>query len=106
FATIYAAGVGQRAFEDRGHDQGYFTEAIVRGLSGAAAKEKGEVRLAGLVAYVQEAVPRRIALDLGSGKQQRPFATIEGYRADELVVALATARPEPARAEPALAPVD
>jgi hypothetical protein len=31
-------------------------------------------------------VPKRIAIDLGSGKQQRPFATIEGYKAEELVL--------------------
>jgi tetratricopeptide (TPR) repeat protein len=41
-----------------------------------------------LVKYVQEAVPKRIAIDLGSTKQQKPFAVIEGYRADELVLAV------------------
>jgi len=41
-----------------------------------------------LVKYVQETVPKRLAIDLGSTKQQRPFAIIEGYRADELVVAV------------------
>ena len=33
-------------------------------------------------------MPKRIAIDLGSTKQQKPFAVIEGYRADELVVAV------------------
>jgi hypothetical protein len=41
-----------------------------------------------LVKYVQDTVPKRLAIDLGSTKQQRPFAMIEGYRADELVVAV------------------
>jgi uncharacterized caspase-like protein len=40
-----------------------------------------------LVKYVQDVVPKRIALDLGSTKQQKPFAVIEGNRADELVIA-------------------
>jgi hypothetical protein len=39
-----------------------------------------------LIKFVQDAVPKRIAIDLGGGKQQRPFATIEGYKAEELVL--------------------
>lgn len=88
FATIYATAVGQRAYEYQEKKQGYFTWAVVEGLKGAAANEKGEVTLSSLVKYVQEVVPKRIAIDLGMGKQQRPFAVIEGYRADELVVAV------------------
>jgi formylglycine-generating enzyme required for sulfatase activity len=34
-------------------------------------------------------VPKKIGVDLGAGKRQRPFATIEGYRANELVLAVA-----------------
>jgi tetratricopeptide (TPR) repeat protein len=88
FATIYATAVGQRAYEYTEKKQGYFTWAIVEGLKGGAANERGEVTLSQLVKYVQETVPKRIAIDLGSGKQQRPFANVEGYRADDLVVAL------------------
>jgi len=86
FATIYATGVGQRAYEYTERKQGYFTWAIVEGLKGAAANSQGEVTLAELIKFVQDAVPKRIAIDLGSGKQQRPFATIEGYKAEELVI--------------------
>jgi hypothetical protein len=60
-------------------------------LKGGAANDKGEVTLSQLVKYVQEAVPKRIAIDLGSTKQQKPFAVIEGYRADELVLAVTNA---------------
>lgn len=88
FATLYATGIGQRAYEYTEKKQGYFSWAVVEGLKGAAANEKGEVTLAQLVKYVQEAVPKRIAVDLGSTKQQKPFAVIEGYRADELVLAV------------------
>ncbi len=88
FATIYATGIGQRAYEYTEKKQGYFSWAVVEGLKGAAANDKGEVTLAQLVKYVQEAVPKRIAVDLGSTKQQKPFAVIEGYRADELVLAV------------------
>jgi tetratricopeptide (TPR) repeat protein len=88
FATIYATGIGQRAYEYTEKKQGYFSWAVVEGLKGGAANDKGEVTLSQLVKYVQDSVPKRIAIDLGSTKQQRPFAMIEGYRADELVVAV------------------
>lgn len=91
-ATIYATSVGARAYEYVEKHQGYFTWAVVEGLSGAAADADGRVTLSGLVWYVQEAVPKRIGVDLGAGKPQRPFASIEGYRADELVLSIA-ARP-------------
>jgi Tfp pilus assembly protein PilF len=88
FATVYATGIGQRAYEYTEKKQGYFSWAVVEGLKGAAANDKGEVTLAQLVKYVQDAVPKRIAVDLGSTKQQKPFAVIEGYRADELVLSV------------------
>ena len=86
FATIYATTVGQRAYEYTERKQGYFTWAIVEGLKGSAANSAGEVTLSELIKFVQDAVPKRIAIDLGGGKQQRPFATIEGYKAEELVL--------------------
>ena len=91
FATVYATGIGQRAYEYTEKKQGYFSWAVVEGLKGGAANDKGEVTLAQLVKYVQDAVPKRIAIDLGSTKQQKPFAVIEGYRADELVLAVTSA---------------
>jgi hypothetical protein len=89
FATLYATAVGQRAYEYTEKRQGYFTWAIVEGIKGGAANEKGEVTLASLVKYVQENVSKRIGIDLGGGKQQRPFAVIEGYKAEDLVIAMA-----------------
>ena len=91
FATVYATGIGQRAYEYTEKKQGYFSWAVVEGLKGAAANDKGEVTLSQLVKYVQDAVPKRIAVDLGSTKQQKPFAVIEGYRADELVLSVTSA---------------
>lgn len=92
FATIYATGVGQRAYEYTERKQGYFTWAIVEALKGSAANSAGEVTLSELVKFVQDAVPKRIAIDLGGGRQQRPFATIEGYKAEELVLSAPGAR--------------
>lgn len=89
FATLYATGVGQVAHEYREKRQGYFTWTLVEGLKGAAADQNGEVTLQRLVKYVQDTVPRRIRLDLGTDKQQIPWAEIHGYKADELVIAIA-----------------
>jgi hypothetical protein len=92
FATLYATEVGKRAYEYKEKKQGYFTWLLVEALRGGAANEKGEVTLAGLVKYLQERVPRRVLQDLGPGKEQKPFAVVEGYRADELVIAVPGAR--------------
>src|ERR1041384_1348993 len=88
FATIYATEIGQRAYELKEQHHGYFTLALVEALRGQAANAKGEVTLAGVVKYLQDNVPRRVLLDLGQGKLQRPFAVVEGYRADELVLSV------------------
>jgi uncharacterized caspase-like protein len=89
FITLYATALGQVAYEYKEKNQGYFTWALIEGLKGSAANEKGEVTLAELVKYVQEEVPKRIAQDLGKDKKQRPFAIIEGYKANDLVIAVA-----------------
>lgn len=88
FVKLYSTSVGQLAYEDKEKQQGYFTYAIVEGLKGAAANASGEVTLADLVRYVQEQVPRRIIADWGRDKNQKPFAEVKGYKADELVIAI------------------
>lgn len=92
FVTLYATEVGHRAYEFKEKKQGYFTFVLVEALKGGAANEKGEVTLAGLVKYLQERVPKRVLQDLGPGKDQKPFAVVEGYRADELVVSVRDAK--------------
>lgn len=89
FATLYATAVGQRAYEYKERKQGYFTWALIEGMKGGAANDKGEVTLAALVKYLQERVPKQVSMDLGSGKDQRPFADIGGYKAEDLVISVA-----------------
>jgi len=89
FVTLYATAIGHRAYEFKEKRQGYFTWALIEGLKGAAANERGEVTLDGLVRHLQERVPKQVKLDLGAGKTQRPFAVVEGYKADELVLSVA-----------------
>lgn len=93
FAVLYATSVGDRAYEYGEKRRGYFSWAITQGLSGAAANERGEVTLRSLVKYLEDNVPRLVALEYGAKTIQKPFAQIEGYRADELVVALPQSQP-------------
>ncbi|HLL74999.1 MAG TPA: caspase family protein [Pyrinomonadaceae bacterium] len=88
FATVYATAVGRRAYERRTPRHGYFTLALVEGLKGDAANDRGEVTLASLVDYLQSKVNDQVRLDLGQGREQKPFAEIGGYRANELVLSV------------------
>jgi tetratricopeptide (TPR) repeat protein len=89
FATLYATSLGSRAYEDATSREGYFTLAVVEALSGKAANaETGEVTLQSLVQYIETTVPIRVAVNLGRQKIQQPFAVIEGYKANELVLAV------------------
>lgn len=87
FAVLYATAVGYRAYEYGEKRQGYFSWAIAQALSGAAANDRGEVTLRALVKYLEDKVPKLVALDYGAKVIQKPFAEIGGYRADELVLA-------------------
>lgn len=93
FVTLYATEIGQVAYEFKEKKQGYFTWALVEALKGGAANEQGEVTLAGLVRYLQVVVPKRVQLDLGGDKNQKPFAVVEGYKADDLVISVAVKVP-------------
>jgi hypothetical protein len=86
FVTLYATEVNNVAYEYKEKKQGYFTWALVEGLKGGAANEKGDVTLARLIRYLQEIIPKRIMIDLGPGKMQRPFAIVEGYKAEDLII--------------------
>lgn len=89
FATLYATGVGKRAYENGEKKQGYFSLAVVEALSGSAANPAtGEVTLGELVKYVQTNVKKQVALNWGGTREQQPFAIVGGYRADELVIAI------------------
>lgn len=90
FATIYATAVGQRAYEYPEKQQGYFTWSIVEGLKGAAANQHGDVTLSSLVRFVQDSVTVQTGRDLTPERAQKPFAVIEGYKADDLIIASAS----------------
>jgi len=93
FAVLYATALGDRAYEYGEKRRGYFSWAITQALSGGAANERGEVTLGSLVKYLEGTVPKLVALEYGARTTQKPFAHIEGYRADELVVAVSQSIP-------------
>ena len=104
FAILYATRVGHRAYEYTEKRQGYFTWAIVEGLKGEAANEKGEVTLAGLVSYIQNTVPKRVGINLGIEKDQEPWTDIKGFKAEELVIAISPRQPVVSASGPAQPP--
>jgi hypothetical protein len=101
FAMLLATGVGQRAYESQAKKQGYFTAALIEALKGRAAGGGREVTLDQLVKYLQTNVPAEAQRDLGDGAQQRPLALIEGYRSDELTLAVSESGAPPAKPDPA-----
>ena len=93
FVILYASEIGHRAYEYIEKKQGYFSWFLVEALRGAAANDRGEVTLGGVIDYLQEKVPQRVALDLGKGKAQKPFAVIEGFKANDLVLSFVPQMP-------------
>jgi hypothetical protein len=92
FATLFATEVGERAWEDLSRRRGFFSLALEEALSGKAANEKGEVTLGAALAYAQRAVPKRVQLEYGVNRRQLPFAQVDGYLANDLV--LSVVKPE------------
>lgn len=94
FATLYATGVGEQAWESQEQHRGFFLGAVSDGVKGAAANPAGEVTLGGLIRYVEGKVPEQARKE---GKEQKPFHDVGGgYKADELVIALAPVAAPPA----------
>ncbi|KAF0250240.1 MAG: hypothetical protein FD167_353 [bacterium] len=82
-ATLYATSPGERSYEDTEKKQGYFSTALIEGLKGNAANEKGEVTFEALEIYVQDRVAMLIE---GKNVAQLPQFRYKGYTKD-LVVA-------------------
>ena len=88
FAVLHSASMGHHGFDYVEKNQGYFTWEFVEGLKGAAANKNGDVTLRGLLDYVEERVPMRVRLN--KNEEQKPWSLVEGYKADEVVIARAS----------------
>lgn len=97
YVTLYATGIGQRAYEynDGGQTRGYFTSTLVKGLAGAAANTRGEITLANLISYVEREVPSRVNSGRNRDRVQIPFSDIEGSGAISLVLSTSRDRAMP-----------
>ncbi|HMB27529.1 MAG TPA: caspase family protein [Blastocatellia bacterium] len=100
FAMLLATGVGQRAYESQTKKQGYFTAALIEALKGRAAGGGRGVTLDRLVKYLETNVPAEARRELGAGAEQRPLALIEGYKSDELTLAVSESGAGPAKPDP------
>jgi sulfatase modifying factor 1 len=89
FATLYAADRGQRSYEDKARQQGYFSEVFVDALEGRekqAANGTGDITLATLSRYLQVMVPERVSKAY-PGKKQTPIIEVKGFKPEDLVIA-------------------
>ncbi len=103
FVTLYATRLGEFAYEylerETNQYRGYFSRALEEGLSGKAANEKGEVTLAGLMKYVEDTVPARSYRN--ENKRQIPWKnTNNGYKENELILAIAGKSSQPPNLNP------
>jgi hypothetical protein len=88
FVVMYATKLGHKAYEDKKENMGYFTKAIVEGISGKAADEiTGEVKLQALMRYVKGTVRNRTSL--AEPEIQEPWWDSSGY-AEDIVIAKVT----------------
>jgi hypothetical protein len=88
YAILYAAKSGQQAIENPELNEGIFTQAIVEGLQGGnkgdLANDRGEITLARLKGYIDDRVKN---LSFGLRHDQQPWTDIQGYKAEDLVIA-------------------
>ncbi len=80
YATLLAAGVGQRGQESAARKRGGFTAVLLDAMQGKAAARARGVTMQDLFTYLQAQVPRE------AGAEQTPLAMIEGYEAEDVVL--------------------
>ena len=71
---------------------GFFTEALIEGLQGAASVVMdgvAVVTLSKLNEYIGKVVPNRVKTSQGENAEQKPYCKIDGYLATKLVLAVA-----------------
>jgi YVTN family beta-propeller protein len=86
FATIYATQIGDRAYEYQDKKMSAFSWVLTKALQGNGYNDQNELTLQGLVDYLQEQVPRLLGTT-NVTRIQKPWAVIEGYNANRLVLA-------------------
>ena len=70
--AFFSCSEGQKAFENEKVGHGFFTDSLLRGLSGEAADKEGEITLALLENYLQKDVPTTVKREKGLTVRQIP----------------------------------
>ncbi len=86
FASLLAAGVGERAYESPSKKQGVFTSVFLEAVRGKAANKARSVTLEDLTKYLRAAVPREAQGESAANVAQTPSITVEGYEAEDLAM--------------------
>ena len=86
FASLLAAGVGERAYESPSKKQGVFTSVFLEAIRGKAANKARGVTLEDLTKYLRTAVPREAQRESAANTAQTPAVTVEGYEAEDLAM--------------------
>ncbi|HYY98159.1 MAG TPA: hypothetical protein VE642_06185, partial [Pyrinomonadaceae bacterium] len=82
-ATLFASGVGQRSYSN--YLRGFFSEGLAEGLDELPEESTNPLTLEALVSYVRKTVSARALAQ--TGKQQVPFAVVQGQQAGEFILA-------------------
>ena len=76
--VLAAAGPAESAWSDLNRRHGAFTDAIVDGLYGGAADDKGQITAERLLAFVGRRVAARLSRQPGGERQQTPMMAGDG----------------------------
>ena len=85
FVTLFACSPGQRSWEWRTKQRGYFSYYLEEGLRRGAADSSGAVRLPNLISYLEKAVPGAVQRE--EGQEQTPAKFEVGTGAQDVVLA-------------------
>lgn len=83
--TLFSCSEGERSWEWRDKERGFFSYFLEQGLRRDAADSKGVVRVSSLVTYLEKAVSGAVKRE--QGHEQRPYSIVEGSGAQDLVLA-------------------
>ena len=70
--AFFSCSEGQKAFENEKVGRGFFTDSLIRGLSGEAANKEGEVTIPLLEEFLQKDVTATVKRDKGLTTRQIP----------------------------------
>ena len=83
--TLFSCSEGERSWEWRDKERGFFSYFLEQGLRHDAADAKGVVRVSSLVTYLEKSVSDAVRRE--QGHDQRPYSIVEGTGAQDLVLA-------------------